>query len=511
MRLDRVPLIRVQDSGRQQGSPRFSGQYLIQPRATIAPEDLYAGKALKLTYAPEVKKFLSMSPQERIRLYRQRHPQARPEFLKQAIHYQPRYFRYGGADLFRAYNRHTQQSEMVLIEINSTPGGLSNTPALRNPVYQKFAHFFSQTLKASPFCDKKQGVLAVVSHGQRMDPLGIAQAIAQRLKEPVHLITHDKEKLPHQQPWRVDASTGGLFVQSKEGVWHKARGAVALLGPSSAFATQPLTLETGVLIDPPLVHRAGGVEKTRANEAFRAFNMHALNKKDAPADALIRIPKTWQTAFSDIPRVIQSLGGSAVVKLSDGNGGDGIWMIRTSDDLAKFQKAHQEAVEANPSLQHTRQYVVQELLLPIAWANLTQTPAHRYNRSTLPDRNTLQRHVYDTRMLVAPLDGKWEPLGVFGRKAPGAIPTPDKIQPTTPLEKLWDILGTNLSRKSSTGWFFREEGLMVFDKPTYDSTGLSLEDLVDGYFQSIFAMQAIDKQIDWYKTLERKLPPQTPT
>ncbi len=472
---------------------RFAGQYTIVPQANIAPEDLYASRALKTTYAPEVQRFLKMSPQAMVACYRKRYPEVKQDFLEQAIRYQPRYFRYGGADLFRVYNRHTQKTEMVLIEINSVPGGLSNTPELKNPVYQKFAHFFMETLGKTPFASKREGVLAVLSHGQRMDPLGIAQAIARKAKEPVHLITHEKDKPLHQQPWRVDASSGGLFIQTKDALWHKVRGAVSLLGPSSMFASQPLSVSQGVLIDPPMVHRAGGVEKARANEAYRAFNMEALHSQKAGSNPLIRTPKTYQVSREEVHALVNEMGSSAVVKLPDGNGGDGIWMLRHERDMAKFLKETEESATSTPS----QKYIVQELILPMPWASLSKKPADRYNRGTVPDRQNMKRYVYDMRMLVAPLNGVWRPLGLLGRQAPTPIPTPDTISDKTSPQTIWNVLGTNLSRKSPQGWFFREQGLMVFDKKGYTPTGLTLDDLVEGYFQSIFAMQAIDKQLQW--------------
>lgn len=60
----------------------------------------------------------------------------------------------------------------------------------------------------------------------------------------------------------------------------------------------------------------------------------------------------------------------------------------------------------------------------------------------------------------------------------------------------WDILGTNLSVKfgeSNDGWTTETDRLLLLDSEEFDQLGIGLDDLIDGYIQTILAVVSIDK------------------
>jgi hypothetical protein len=56
------------------------------------------------------------------------------------------------------------------------------------------------------------------------------------------------------------------------------------------------------------------------------------------------------------------------------------------------------------------------------------------------------------------------------------------------------MLGTNLSiRKDINAWDFDVSRLLLMDQFDFDQLGLGLDDLVEGYVQSLLSMIAIDQ------------------
>ncbi|MFT5686726.1 MAG: hypothetical protein ACI8RZ_007682, partial [Myxococcota bacterium] len=61
----------------------------------------------------------------------------------------------------------------------------------------------------------------------------------------------------------------------------------------------------------------------------------------------------------------------------------------------------------------------------------------------------------------------------------------------------WDMLGTNLSVKQSDGsWTTESERLMLMDNRDFNRLGLGMDDLIEGYLQSVQATIAIDRMAE---------------
>lgn len=58
----------------------------------------------------------------------------------------------------------------------------------------------------------------------------------------------------------------------------------------------------------------------------------------------------------------------------------------------------------------------------------------------------------------------------------------------------WSMLGTNLSRKRADGgWDSDVDRLLLMDARDFNQLGLGLDELIEGYVQTVLAMNAIDR------------------
>jgi hypothetical protein len=57
----------------------------------------------------------------------------------------------------------------------------------------------------------------------------------------------------------------------------------------------------------------------------------------------------------------------------------------------------------------------------------------------------------------------------------------------------WDMLGTNLSIKLSDGWDSDVSRLKLMDRKDFNILGLSLDNLIEGFIQSVLSTIALDR------------------
>ena len=97
--------------------------------------------------------------------------------------------------------------------------------------------------------------------------------------------------------------------------------------------------------------------------------------------------------------------------------------------------------------------------------------------------------VADIRMMVSSTQDGIRPLCVYSRRA--AKPLLDKLSPET---DSWGMLGTNLSiKREDGGWDSDTNRLILMDRRDFNRLGLGLDDLIEGYIQTVLSMVAIDR------------------
>ena len=81
------------------------------------------------------------------------------------------------------------------------------------------------------------------------------------------------------------------------------------------------------------------------------------------------------------------------------------------------------------------------------------------------------------------------PLCVYSRRSKD--PLQDKIAEST---NSWDMLGTNLSIKlGDNQWDSDTSRLLLMDRRDFNKLGIGLDDLIEGFIQTVLSMIAIDK------------------
>lgn len=442
---------------------------LAQP-GHFEPEHHWYPKALNATIHPMVNFFLNLEKHRIINRYCHLHPKVDQQALENILNYQPKIFRWAGADLINVTTAEGNR-QMVVIENNSCPSGQKSMPLQDDHKalggYQLLLErTFLPTLKQKR-AGIKDGALAVLYDKNPMEASGYAAALAQLSEEPVYYVPFfDKDRDP---PARF--VNGILEVRTDDGKWHQIRAAFRYV-TQKPWNRIPIDCKT-LILNPVLACLAGGRNKMVAAKAYEFYNAEL-----APSGMHINIPETiWDVSKQEIPLWVRRLGGQAVVKVPYSNAGQGVFTITNDAELQKFM--HTEFVYD--------QFIVQSLIGNYRWSSLT-SKGRLYHVGTVPNEKG-SSFVADIRMMVSATKDGIRPLCVYSRRA--AKPLLDSLPPQL---DSWGMLGTNLSIKRDDGsWDSDTNRLILMDRRDFNRLGLGLDDLIEGYIQTVLSMVAIDR------------------
>ena len=178
------------------------------------------------------------------------------------------------------------------------------------------------------------------------------------------------------------------------------------------------------------------------------------------------------------------MNGKAVIKMPFGNCGDGVYTICNKQELDSFlQKPH-----------YYDNFLVQSLVGDISWLNKNHQHDF-YHIGTMPNEHN-EIFVYDLRMVVGGNQHGFVPISINGRR--GRKPIVKNVDDNPELNS-WDILGTNLSVKvNANTWENESERVIAMSTDDFDQLGIGLDDLIDGYVQTVLSVVAIDKFCDFF-------------
>lgn len=92
-------------------------------------------------------------------------------------------------------------------------------------------------------------------------------------------------------------------------------------------------------------------------------------------------------------------------------------------------------------------------------------------------------------MIYAGTKSGFRPVCIFGRRA--KLPLSSEL---TSNENSWEMLGTNLSLQTEKGtWTTDTTRLVLMDCNDFSQLGLSIDDLIDAYIQTVLAVIGIDR------------------
>lgn len=427
-------------------------------------------RVLNAQLHPMVRYFFSLGNDRIAERYIHMHPEIDPEAVGRLLEHTPRFFRWGGSDLFHVTTEKGNR-RIIVIETNSSPSGQKSMPFL-NEVYGEEGYRCVLERALLPMLRQAdtaaEGDLAVLYDKNEMETSGYAATLADLTDEPVWWVPFfDGDPEP---PARF-TDDGVLEIRTPEGAWHPIRAAFRYVTQRPWNRIPPLPRTA--LLNPPLVCLAGGRNKMLAAKAYDLFN--AERQQAGPQ---LRVPETiWDVAQSEVPLWVERMNGFAVVKNPYSNAGQGVYTITNETELAAFMAT---------DFPYDR-FIVQGLVGNYSWSSET---AHGrfYHVGTVPNRRG-NIYVSDLRFMIGAGPGGFFPVAMYARRA--RKPLAKQLQNGC---DSWAMLGTNLSVKQSDGsWTTEPERLLLMDRRDFNKLGLGLDDLIGSYLQTIMAVTAIDE------------------
>lgn len=440
----------------------------IEAGAFQAPNHFYP-RVLNAHPHPLVKYFLGLGNERVIKRYCHLHPDVHEEAVVDLLASRPKYFRWGGADLFYVTNE-AGVRQIVVVETNSCPSGQKSMPVAddaddRGGYKKLIERSFLPLLKRRTL---PQGELAVIWDKNPMETTGYAAVMADLAGEGVHCV-----KFTYDDPDPAVRFTddGVLEVESESGEWVPIRAALRYV-TQRPWDRIPAITKTAIL-NPVLICLAGGRNKLLAAKAYDFYNAESY-----ATGLRIRTPETIQNVgIPEIPLWFNRMGGVAVVKVPYSNAGQGVYTLTTKDELDAFMATEQ----------HYDRFIVQSLVGNSSWTSRTSR-GRLYHVGTVPDR---KGNIYaaDLRFMVGVSPEGFYPIAIYARRARTAL----QAELTGEIPS-WDMLGTNLSVKlGENDWTTESERLLLMDSRDFNRLGIGVDDLTEAYIQTVMAVAAIDQ------------------
>lgn len=432
------------------------------------PASHWYDKALNATIHPMVQYFLSLDIESIVIRYTHLHPKVDSNLLRKLLQTETKYFKWAGADLINVTTADGIR-QMTVIENNSCPSGQKSMP-LQDEQQEMggYAKLIERTFL--PYIKEKRtrikGNLAVIFDKNPMEASGYAAAMAELSGEHVHLVSYyDKGDNSH-----IKWDDGILYVLDEKNTWQPIRAALRYL-TQRPWNRLPLHTKT-IIFNPIIACLAGGRNKMMASKAYDFFNADLRGSGLA-----IQTPATiWDVSKREIPLWVHKLGGHAVIKVPYSNAGQGVYTIVHPEELDEFMKLDFEYDK----------FIIQSLIGNYQWSSIL-SQGKFYHVGTIPDKKK-NTYVADIRLMVSSTKEGIFPLGLYARRARKPL-----VDTLSQEDDSWSILGTNLSIKNEDAtWASDTRRLLLADRRDFNKLGLSLDDLIEAYIQTVLSMKAID-------------------
>ncbi len=442
---------------------------LIEPGEFETDHHFYP-RVLNAHIHPLIQNLMDMGNDRIASRYCHLHPEVDADAVHRLLSHVPRFFRWGGCDLFHVTSEEGRR-QVVVIETNSSPSGQKSMPRI-NESMEKAGY---ERLLSESFMTQVQrrkggpkGGLAVLYDKNHMENSGYAATLADLTGEDVWLVPFHATDINRTASF----DDKGLLYVHKNGEKIPIRAAFRYV-TQQPWNRIPSHLTRTLIYNPVLVCLSGGRNKLVASKAYDIYNASQIT-----SGLRINTPETiWDVSKEEVPIWVQRMGGVAVVKVPYSNAGQGVYTITSDEELANF-------MEIDHVYDH---YIVQSLIGNSRWSSQSQF-GRLFHVGTMPDRK-MNFYAADLRFMVAVSPNGFFPVAIYARRARKPL--------TTDLpagERSWDMLGTNLSIKNSDGSFTTQpERLLLVDSRDFNRLGFGLDDLIESYLQTVMCIAAIDE------------------
>ena len=437
---------------------------IVQPEH-FEQENHFYGKALNAQLHPMVSHFLNLDHEQIVKRFSHLNPQIDTDKLSSILKYQSKNFHWGGADLFyvatEAGNR-----RMVVLETNSCPSGQKSMPPRSDSdEYRGYRYLIENSFL--PILKKKRlpkGALAVIYDKNYMETSGYAAALADISGEDVFLIPHFNNEENY-----LTFEDGIMHVTLPDGEIQPIRAAFRYV-TQKPWNRIPATSKT-FIYNSTIVCLAGGRNKLLANKAYELYNSEI-----AESGLKINMPETIKDVSKlEIPLWIKKFGGKAVIKDPYSNAGQGVYTITTEEELRLFMEQDYPY----------DQFIVQSLIGHYDWSSHSEQ-GRFFHIGTIPNKKG-NIYIADLRVMVYSSPKGFYPCAIYARRAKS--PLESEIKGSS-----WEVLGTNLSVKiGENKWDSDTSRLMLMDRKDFNSLGVGIDDLIEGYIQTVLSIIAIDQ------------------
>lgn len=433
----------------------------------------YYPEVIHASLSGKAKDLLKLDNQRTAQRYCQLYSETDEDELMKLLQSSPEFFKWSGGDLFHVHDRWDSEhkEKMILIEINSCPSGQKSMPNCQQSGYHDIMRRMFKPLILS--CDG-EGELAVIYDKNIMETRAYAEALADVMDQKVFFVKFENKNKLSANVKFVDRQ---LFVRDKSGSWHLIRAAFRYV-TQKPWNRIPMDTRT-LIINPIVACLAGGRNKLLASHAYSLFN-----EKYKKYGIEIRTPDTiTNVQKEDVPKCIKRLGGMGVIKIPYLNAGQGIYTVANQNELNRF-------MSLVPSRSY-RSYIVQSLVGHSQWT--TSTP-NRYSHIFTQPNEKNEEYVKDLRMQICSSNDGFVATSIYCRRARQVLSSERST-----IDDSWLMLGTNLSVKLPKGkssvdpptWITESDRLIIMDDK--DSSGLSVDNLIDAYVQAVLGTLAIDQ------------------
>ncbi|HHU91559.1 MAG TPA: hypothetical protein GXZ20_00290 [Halanaerobiaceae bacterium] len=459
-----------------------------QPARPVLPDSFelnkhYYEKVINAQAHTLVAYFMNLTKEQVVERYCHLNPLIDAEYLMSLIEYQPKYIYWSGTDLFHVTSA-SGYKRMIVVETNSCPSGQKSMPVLND--YQEMGGY-RRLLESSflPLVNSRRlpkGELAVVYDKNQMEASGYAAALAEITGERVFLVSF----FNGDEDPAVRFIDGIMEVRDPEGSWHPIRAALRYV-TQKPWNRIPVNTKT-FIYNPIVACLAGGRNKLVAAKAYDFFNAELQDY-----GLKIFTPETiMDLTLNEIPLWVKRFGGHAVIKVPYSNAGQGVYTITNERELQEFMNTEH----------HYNNFIVQSLVGNYEWST-SSSEGKYYHVGTVPNK---RKEIYasDLRMMIVSSQDGYKPIAMYARRAKS--PLNQKLDKG---RDSWDMLGTNLSIKLEDGWDSDVRRLKLMDRKDFNKLGLSLDNLIDGFIQSVLSAIALDKMashlINSKKELKKRL------